>query len=511
MEKIFLLYIRNRRTSLIIFFIIFFIQLAIGIALHQNVSYLSNFTHLMYLPVTISAFIFPLSISLMQGIMGGVIIGTTLFLTYGTLSSENLSLTILALSYYLSAALIIGFLKDKIVKFYLRQENIFYVDEFSGLPNMSAFVRDINQMEKKSDIHYVQMVLVEIVNQCEISAAFGMDTLIEMQKKLGSFTHDFFKSEVHVYQICLNTLVVLFPPNFPIDFQTIKERPTQIMQIKGVPIFFDIVCGACKYPQDGSTANELLKNGYLAIQEAHQQKQLFLEYEPSLQVTQKIVLLGQIQSAFKEKEINFYYQPVLDAVGDVHSVEALIRWTHPQYGMLNPSEFIPDLEITGIAETLLDYSLDYNLDKLRCLLREGINIKMAINISVTNLQQGDFSERVLAALEKFTIPPSNLILEITERGFLADLEESIWNIKNLSEYGISFHIDDFGVGFTSIGNLHKQGIRSIKIDRSFVVNLPEDKINYAVVSNVISMAKEIDIRTIAEGIETDEQLTINNA
>lgn len=133
---------------------------------------------------------------------------------------------------------------------------------------------------------------------------------------------------------------------------------------------------------------------------------------------------------------------------------------------------------------------------------------MAINISITNLQQGDFSERVLAALEKFTIPPSNLILEITERGFLADLEESIWNIKNLSEYGISFHIDDFGVGFTSIGNLHKQGIWSIKIDRSFVINLPEDKINYAVVSNVISMAKEIDIQTIAEGIETDEQLTM---
>lgn len=146
--------------------------------------------------------------------------------------------------------------------------------------------------------------------------------------------------------------------------------------------------------------------------------------------------------------------------------------------------------------------MEYNLQIFHQILMQGFKVNMAINVSIMNLQQLNFTDKVIASLARWNIPPSNLILEITERGFLVDSEESNWNIENLSGKGVSFHIDDFGVGFTSIGNLRKFRIRSIKIDRSFITDLTKDEMSYSVVNCVISMAKAFGIETVAEGIES---------
>ncbi len=508
MEKLLLLYLHDKRTTRIVFFSIFLLQGAIGFAFYKNNSYVSNFTHVMYVAVALSAFFFPLWAAIGQSVIAGAILGFVYLITNGSRNGDIREFILITISYFVCAALIIGVLKNKIVKFYLRKEEVFYIDEFTGLPNMSALVRDIRQYKEQNDIQFMKFMLVEIVNQNEISAAFGMQAFYKMQKEMERYAREYFHVNLKVYQIRLSTLVILFPPNEKLDICKIHERPAQIIIVENIPIFFDVVCSGCEFPRDGTTADELLQKGFLALQEAHHRGQNYFEYSPALQIPQKIWLLGQIQEALAKHEIIFHYQPILDAQGIVQDMEALVRWNHPQLGLLLPSEFIQDLELTSISDALVNYSLEYNLHNLKQLAVQGYDLHIAINVSFKNLQQRNFARGVISVLESFQLQPSSLILEITERGFLADDEESNKNISELSHRGVSFHIDDFGVGFTSLGNLRKYGIRSIKIDQSFISELRENRVNRALVKSVIAMAKAVGVSTVAEGVESTEMLEI---
>jgi EAL domain-containing protein (putative c-di-GMP-specific phosphodiesterase class I)/GGDEF domain-containing protein len=508
MEKLLLLYLHDKRTTRIVFFSIFLLQGAIGFAFYRNNSYVSNFTHVMYVAVALSAFFFPLWAAIGQSVIAGAILGFVYLITNGSRNGDIREFILITISYFVCAALIIGVLKNKIVKFYLRKEEVFYIDEFTGLPNMSALVRDIRQYKEQNDIQFMKFMLVEIVNQNEISAAFGMQAFYKMQKEMERYAREYFHVNLKVYQIRLSTLVILFPPNEKLDICKIHERPAQIIIVENIPIFFDVVCSGCEFPRDGTTADELLQKGFLALQEAHHRGQNYFEYSPALQIPQKIWLLGQIQEALEKHEIIFHYQPILDAQGIVQDMEALVRWNHPQLGLLLPSEFIQDLELTSISDALVNYSLEYNLHNLKQLAVQGYDLHIAINVSFKNLQQRNFARGVISVLESFQLQPSSLILEITERGFLADDEESNKNISELSHRGVSFHIDDFGVGFTSLDNLRKYGIRSIKIDQSFISELRENRVNRALVKSVIAMAKAVGVSTVAEGVESTEMLEI---
>jgi EAL domain-containing protein (putative c-di-GMP-specific phosphodiesterase class I)/GGDEF domain-containing protein len=508
MEKLLLLYLHDKRTTRIVFFSIFLLQGAIGFAFYKNNSYVSNFTHVMYVAVALSAFFFPLWAAIGQSVIAGAILGFVYLITNGSRNGDIREFILITISYFVCAALIIGVLKNKIVKFYLRKEEVFYIDEFTGLPNMSALVRDIRQYKEQNDIQFMKFMLVEIVNQNEISAAFGMQAFYKMQKEMERYAREYFHVNLKVYQIRLSTLVILFPPNEKLDICKIHERPAQIIIVENIPIFFDVVCSGCEFPRDGTTADELLQKGFLALQEAHHRGQNYFEYSPALQIPQKIWLLGQIQEALAKHEIIFHYQPILDAQGIVQDMEALVRWNHPQLGLLLPSEFIQDLELTSISDALVNYSLEYNLHNLKQLAVQGYDLHIAINVSFKNLQQRNFARGVISVLESFQLQPSSLILEITERGFLADDEESNKNISELSHRGVSFHIDDFGVGFTSLDNLRKYGIRSIKIDQSFISELRENRVNRALVKSVIAMAKAVGVSTVAEGVVSTEMLEI---
>ncbi len=508
MERLLLLYLRDRRTANLVFISIFLLEGIIGFTFYLNNTHVSNFTHLMYVAVTLSAFFFPLWTAIGQSITAGAILAFVYYVTNASRKGDIKEFLIITIGYFLSAAFIIGILKNKIISFYLRKEEIFYIDEFTGLPNMSALFRDIQQCKDLKSVQYMKFLLIEIVNQKEISAAFGMQMYYKLQKEMAHQAKAFFHSEIKAYQIRLCTVAVLFPPNKKIDLYTMKERPTQTIVIDNIPIFFNIVCSGCEFPRDGTTGDELLQKGFLALQEAHRRGQNFYEYNPALQAPQNVWLLGQMQAAMEKQEIIFHYQPILDAQGLVHNVEALVRWDHPQLGLLPPSDFIPDLELTEISDTLVDYALDYNLQNLKQLSLQGFDLHISINVTIKNLQQRHFAQRVLATLNEYQLQPSSLVLEITERGFLADNEESNRNIRELSQWGVSFHIDDFGVGFTSLGNLRKFGIRSIKIDQSFIANMQKDKINRALVDSVIAMAKAIGISTVAEGVESTDMLEI---
>lgn len=503
MEKMLLLHIHDKRTSRLILFALIIAQVLISYFLYTKNQYAINFANLMYLPVCVAAFFFSTPVAMIVACLGGILfgIGNSMAL-YGNIQIGTWHHAFFNTMNYLSAALIIGFLKNKIVDFYMRREEIFYYDEFTGLLNLNAFVRDIQELSSKPGVNLVKVILAEVTNQNEIAAAFGMDLLYKMSRELENYVKEYCQCEVVLYQIRLNLLVILFPPEHSPDPNMLKKQPAQTIYIENIPVFLDAICGGCDYPRDGKTANELLQKGFIALQEARALNQLYVDYDPSMKPSPRIPLLGQIQEALQKKEIEFYYQPILDRKNRVRNLEALARWNHPELGILPPSQFIPDLELTGLANSLVSYSLDYNLKNLNKLNALGYNFNMSINISVTNLQQADFSDNVFNALSAHKMDPQKLILEITEHGFLSDSETSNRNIHDLTKAGIAFDIDDFGVGSTSIGNLRKFAIHAVKIDQSYIMDLEENRVNEAVVKGIISMVKSIGVETVAEGVES---------
>ncbi len=433
-----------------------------------------------------------------------------LFLVYLLLSGkiEGISRIYLFLTsgYLLCSLFLIIFVHKKWKNFSKSKDEYFYTDELTQLPNATAFLRDFNQYKEKCNDSFYKMILVETTNQNEINAIFGLSAVYKMQKEIALYFQKLLDVEIKIYKIDLNVLLILFPLNYCFNFSKLEHRQQQIIKINNVPVFFEIVCGVCEYPKDGKTAEELLQRGSCAIQEAKQRHKFFYNYNQKVRGSQRALLLGQLQEALDSHEILFYYQPIMDVHNNIPEMEALIRWNHHELGLLPPSSFISDVELTGISNFLIDYSLQYNLNNLQILRMRGFNQKMAINISIIDLQQNYFSREVLTQLEKNNLAPSDLILEITERGFLSEDEKINKNINELSQKGVYFHIDDFGVGFASFGNLRKNGIRSIKIDHSFLENWAHNQTNHALVDCLIKMSKTLGISTVAEGIESVEMI-----
>ncbi len=444
-------------------------------------------------------------ITIIHLVMVGIVLLIAYLLLLGKIE-ENRKLCIYCIyGYILCSLCLIYFVHLQWSEYSSHTEEYFYTDELTHLPNVTAFIRDFEQYKNKDDIFFMKMILVETTNQNEINAVFGLSAVYEMQKEIAHYFQDLLKIQIKIYKIDLNALLILFPQNYLFDFSQ-TQKPKQIIKINDIPVYFEITCGECEYPQDGETALDLLQRASCAVQEAKNEHTIFYKYEHKQERSQRIVLLGQLQEAINSREIIFYYQPIIDVNGSITEMEALARWDHPQYGMLPPSSFINDLEQTGISSFMINYSLEYNLRNLRNLHRGGFKQKMAINISIMDLRQDHFSQMVLTHLDENDLKPSDLILEITERGFLAEDEKTNRNINELSQKGVFFHIDDFGVGFASFGNLRKNGIRSIKIDHSFIEDLSQNETNQALVDCLVKMAKKLGISTVAEGVESKESI-----
>ena len=446
-------------------------------------------------------------ITIIHLLMVGIVLCSVYLLLSGKIEGNTIPYIILTFGYFLCSLFLICFVYKNWKNYSLISEEYFYTDKFTHLPNVSAFIRDFDKIKNENDNSFVKMILIETTNQNEINSIFGLSAVYEMQKEIARYFKELLNTQIKIYKIDLNALLVLLPPNYLFDFLEIK-RPAQMIRINNTPVFFEIACGGCEYPRDGKTATELLQRMSCAMQEAKQHHKVFHEYDQNHRKPQRALLLGQLQEAMNAHEIIFYYQPIMDTDGNITEMEALARWMHPQFGMLPPSSFISDMELTGISPFLTDYSLDYNLNNLRNLKKGGFNPKMAINVSVIDLQQKYFCYQVLDKLERNKLQPSDLILEITERGLLTEDEKINRNINELFKRGVVFHIDDFGVGFASFGNLRKTGMRSIKIDHSFIKNLLDDKTDQALVDCLIKMAKVLGISTIAEGVESLESIDL---
>lgn len=267
--------------------------------------------------------------------------------------------------------------------------------------------------------------------------------------------------------------------------------------------------GISFYPNDAKDVEDLLRNADTAM---YQAKDLgrnnfqFYTAEMNKRVQHRLVMEHAMRMALEKNELECYYQPCLDLQGgNVLGVEALLRWHHPEMGDISPAEFIPLAEEIGLIGPIGEMVLRTACLQQKAWLKQGIKLRMAVNVSGKQLKQDDFSMVVKKILKETAIDPKNLEIELTESVLLDNIDKTLDVLHELHKMGVNIVIDDFGTGYSSLSYLSQLPVNKIKIDKSFIANLIENANDKAIALTIIALAKNLKMKVLAEGVETIEQ------
>jgi diguanylate cyclase (GGDEF)-like protein len=280
--------------------------------------------------------------------------------------------------------------------------------------------------------------------------------------------------------------------------------------IEGQEIRISVSMGISTFPEDSQDADTLLKNANIAMYRAKEQgggAYSFYSEQMNKNTLERLTMERGLRQAIEAGQLLLHYQPKLSLREKrVTGVEALVRWKHPEKGLIPPGQFIPIAEETGLILPMGDWVLREACRQTREWLDRGLNLKVAVNISARQFARPEFLEDVKAALRDHDLAPEQLELEITESMVMQNPDQAALSISALRESGINLSIDDFGTGYSSLGYLKRFPVDSVKIDRSFVRDLPASEGDIAINRAVISLAHNMKLCTVAEGVETQEQL-----
>ena len=278
--------------------------------------------------------------------------------------------------------------------------------------------------------------------------------------------------------------------------------------VHGQTIFISASIGVSLFPVAEATAEDLLQKSDVAMYEAKaagRNKMRFFIPEMQQHIIKQQQLEKGLRNAIINGELEIYYQPLFDTDNAILSVEALIRWNHPEMGLVPPIDFIGLAEKRGLIIPIGDWVLEQACKHL-VLIGKDVDISMSINVSPRQFSEATFVEKMLEVLAKTGVNPKKVTLEITESMVMGNVDDNIEKMKQLTARGISFSIDDFGTGYSSLAYLKKLPVELLKIDKSFVLDIPKDTNDAVIVETILAMASHMKIDVIAEGVETQEAL-----
>ena len=292
----------------------------------------------------------------------------------------------------------------------------------------------------------------------------------------------------------------------------IEDLVAQPYVVEGLPLSIEASIGVACFPHDGENVDELLRYADIAMYSAKTSGAGHEFYEPNGNGNghdpRRLGILGELRRAIADHELVLHYQPKLDLRSKlIDRVEALVRWQHPRDGLLLPAHFIPLAEQTGLIKPLTLYVLETALAQCKRWLDAGRSIGISVNISPRNLNDSDFPGDVEELLRRYDVPAEHLLLEVTERGIIADPARAEATLRRLSELGVRIALDDFGAGHSSLAFLARLPLDQIKIDRSFVTDLVTDSGDDVIVRSIISLGHELGLEVVGEGVETAEVQT----
>jgi len=298
------------------------------------------------------------------------------------------------------------------------------------------------------------------------------------------------------------------------DVMVVADKVLSTMQkslpLEGKQVNVSFSLGISLFPDNGKDCETLLKYADIALYRAKQKgkdRYEFFTQEMTIAFQERHRLGDDLKHAIEQKQFTLNYQPQVDLEsGAVVGVEALIRWEHPERGLVPPFKFIPVAEETGLIVPLGQWVLEEACRQQYIWRQAGLHVRMAVNLSARQLQDGKLLSTLARMMNEFVIEPGMLELELTESCLMDDPESSIQLMHDIKELGLGLAMDDFGTGYSSLSYLKRFAMDTLKIDRSFVRDLPDDEQDAAIATTIIAMARNLGLKVLAEGVETVEQL-----
>jgi diguanylate cyclase (GGDEF)-like protein/PAS domain S-box-containing protein len=283
----------------------------------------------------------------------------------------------------------------------------------------------------------------------------------------------------------------------------------------GQELFVSASVGISLFPDDAGSADELIKHAEAAMSSAkHLGRNNFQLYNAgmNLEVQDRMQIEAGLRTAVQRDELSLLYQPKIDlATHRIFGAEALLRWKHPQLGMIAPSRFVPVAEAAGLVGQIGEWVLYAACRQIREWQDAGHSLQVAVNVSARQFQDYDVAELVMAIMRDTGALAQNLEIELTESAVMNDAEASIVTLERLAALGVQIAIDDFGTGYSSLSYLKRLPLDLLKIDQSFVRDISSDPNDAAIVRAIITLAGSLGIKVIAEGVENEAQLAFLNA
>jgi len=398
-----------------------------------------------------------------------------------------------------------------------RIEHLAYHDALTGLPNRALLMDRLAQalahgqrQQQQVAVVFIDLDRFKLVND-SLGHLAGDELLKEVARRLrGVLREDDTVARVggDEFQVVLNDVT---------DSRDAALVAEKLMHVLGRPMLVDgqelhvtASLGLALYPRDGATADLLLKYADTALYEAKGEGRnayRFFSPEMNAQAHGRLRMENDLRRAIERGELELHYQPQLDlATGEVPAVEALLRWRHPEKGLVPPNAFIPLAEETGLVLGLGEWVLGEACRQLARWRAQGLgSLRVAVNISARQLQRPGLDAVVRHALAESGLAPCSLELEITESSVMLDPQHARSVLQSLRDLGVLLSIDDFGTGYSSLAYLKRLPLDRLKIDRSFIHGIPADGDDAAIVETIIVMTHKLGLRVIAEGVETLEQ------
>ncbi|HET6370491.1 MAG TPA: EAL domain-containing protein [Nitrospiria bacterium] len=390
-----------------------------------------------------------------------------------------------------------------------------FYDSLTGLPNRISF-RDLLQrtiLEGKFNGRPVATLLMDIDRFKEINDTLGHERGDLLLRHVGSRLKDVLRSSDTIARLGGDEFGLVLPVGSSNDAVSVARKILIALddpfEIEGLPIAVESSIGISLYPDHGANAESLIQRADVAMYISKRRKNGFTVYNPEhdLHSPRRLALLGELRHGIESAQLFLLYEPKIHLItGRVTGVEALVRWQHPQLGLMLPDQFIFPAEQTALIKPLTVFVLNEAIRQCRAWHQQGQKIPVAVNLSVRNLQDPSLPNQIGEILQANEVAPSDLELEITESSIMADPEMAMNTVEDLSKMGIRLAIDDFGVGYSSLGYLKKLKVNSLKVDRSFVKDVPYNNDDVSIVRSTIDLAHNLGLEVIAEGVDSKKGL-----
>ncbi len=392
-----------------------------------------------------------------------------------------------------------------------------YHDALTGLPNRLLFLDRLHQYIHKAhrNKQRVAVLFIDMDRFKEVNDSLGHVYGDEVIKEVSRRVEGQIRETDTIARFGGDEFIMIFNdidnPVFIVDIvQKVMQSMDDPIIIEGHTIYITLSIGISIYPDDADTADDLLKNADAAMYKAKNDGRntySFYTKDMTEKAFARIKLESSLRQAIEDEDFILYFQPQINAeTNQIIGMETLVRWKHSSMGFIPPDKFIPIAEDTGLIIPLGTWILKKCMQQMVEWYKEGLNPGiLAINFSMLQLQKHDFISMLEKMLDETMCKPQWLEVEVTESQMMKNPEQTILTLQKISRLGIEIAIDDFGTGYSSLSYLKRLPITGLKIDRSFINDIPEDEEDKAIVQAIIALAKSLKLYVIAEGVETEEQ------